>query len=103
MAGVWTKERRARQAFFERRRYPANLKDGGWKRIGPLLPAPARGAGRGRAVGQGYPVPLPGRYPSASASLTPSAANAPANVRRIQVSTRGRATTWSRTAAANSP
>ena len=40
---------------------------------------------------------------SASASLAPRAANAPAKVRRIQVSTRGREITWSRIAAANSP
>ena len=40
---------------------------------------------------------------SASASLAPSATNAAANVRRIQVRTRGRETTWLRIAAANSP
>ena len=37
------------------------------------------------------------------ASLAPRATKAPANVRRIQVSTRGREMTWSRTAAANLP
>jgi RimJ/RimL family protein N-acetyltransferase len=44
-----------------------------------------------------------GRYRSASASLAPSATKAAANVRRIQVSTRGREMTWLRIEAANSP
>ena len=42
-------------------------------------------------------------YRSASASFTPSATNAAAKVRRIQVSTRGREMTWLRIAAANRP
>jgi hypothetical protein len=40
---------------------------------------------------------------SASASFAPSATNAPAKVRRIQTSTRGREITCWRTAAANNP
>jgi putative transposase len=45
MGGMWTKEHRARQAVFERRRYPTDLTDAEWARIRPLLPEPAR---RGR-------------------------------------------------------
>lgn len=40
---------------------------------------------------------------SASASLTPSAAKAPAKARRIHIKTLGREITWSRIVAANSP
>lgn len=40
---------------------------------------------------------------SANARRTPRAANAVANVRRIQVKTRGREMTWFRSAAANLP
>ncbi len=45
MGGMWTKEHRARQAAFERRRYPTDLTDEEWERVGPLLPRPAE---RGR-------------------------------------------------------
>lgn len=45
MGWMWTKEYRARQAAFERRRYPTDLTNEEWERITPLLPAPA---GRGR-------------------------------------------------------
>jgi putative transposase len=45
MGGRWTNEHRARQAVFERRRYPTDLTDAEWARIRPLLPEPAR---RGR-------------------------------------------------------
>jgi putative transposase len=45
MGGMWTKEHRARQAAFERRRYPTDLTDEEWEAIRPLLPKPAR---RGR-------------------------------------------------------
>ncbi|MCI0755653.1 IS5 family transposase [Teichococcus vastitatis] len=41
---MWTKEHRARQAVFERRRYPTDLTDEEWKIVQPLLPsASARG------------------------------------------------------------
>ena len=43
------------------------------------------------------------RQRSAKASLAPSATNAPAKLRRIQVMTRGREITWSLIDAANSP
>lgn len=42
---MWTKEHRARQARFERRRYPTDLSDEEWAWIMPLLPKPGR---RGR-------------------------------------------------------
>lgn len=42
---MWTKEHRARQRAFERRRYPTDLTDTEWEAIEPLLPGPAR---RGR-------------------------------------------------------
>lgn len=42
---MWTKEHRARQRAFERRRYPTDLTDAEWEAIEPLLPKPAR---RGR-------------------------------------------------------
>ena len=42
---MWTQEHRARQAAFERRRYPTDLTDEEWERIRPLLPRPAK---RGR-------------------------------------------------------
>ena len=43
---MWTKEHRARQAAFERRRrYPTDLTDEEWAAVQPLLPPPA---GRGR-------------------------------------------------------
>lgn len=46
MGGMWTKEHRARQAAFERRRrYPTDLTDEEWERVRPLLPRPAK---RGR-------------------------------------------------------
>jgi transposase len=46
MGGMWTKEHRARQAAFERRRrYPTDLTDEEWAAVQPLLPPPA---GRGR-------------------------------------------------------
>jgi hypothetical protein len=45
----------------------------------------------------------PSAHRSANASLAPSATNAPAKARRIHVSTRGRAMTWRRTDAAQSP
>jgi putative transposase len=46
---MWTREHRARRAVFERRRrYPTDLTDEEWERIGPLLPKPAR---RGRKPG----------------------------------------------------
>jgi putative transposase len=45
MGWMWTKEHRARQAAFKRRRYPTDLTDEEWERIAPFLPAPA---GRGR-------------------------------------------------------
>jgi transposase len=45
---MWTKAHRARQAAFERRRYPDDLCDAEWARIKPLLPEPAR---RGRKPG----------------------------------------------------
>ena len=49
MGGMWTKEHRARQVAFERRRrYPTDLTDEEWERIRPLLPKPAR---RGRKPG----------------------------------------------------
>src|SRR5581483_14448 len=67
---------------------------------------PARRAGGGVVRGTSLP-PLAGRgnasHRSASASLAPSAAKAPANVRRIQVSTAGREMTWLRIEAANRP
>lgn len=46
MGGMWTKEHRARQAAFERRRrYPTDLTDAEWEAVRPLLPRPAK---RGR-------------------------------------------------------
>lgn len=45
VAGMWTKEHRARQARFERRRYPTDLSDEEWTWIVPLLPKPGK---RGR-------------------------------------------------------
>ncbi|MFZ1429633.1 MAG: IS5 family transposase [Geminicoccaceae bacterium] len=42
---MWTKEHRARQARFERRRYPTDLSDEEWAWIVPLLPKPGK---RGR-------------------------------------------------------
>lgn len=42
---MWTKEHRARQAAFARRRYPTDLTDAEWAQIAPLLPRPAK---RGR-------------------------------------------------------
>ena len=45
MGMMWTPEQRARQASFERRRYPTDLTDAEWERVWPLLPPPA---GRGR-------------------------------------------------------
>ena len=42
---MWTKEHRARQAAFERRRYPTDPTNEEWQRIAPFLPVPA---GRGR-------------------------------------------------------
>jgi transposase len=45
MGGMWTKQQRARQARFERQRYPTDLTDAEWERVRPLLPRPAR---RGR-------------------------------------------------------
>jgi putative transposase len=45
---MWTKEHRARQAAFERRRYPTDLTEEEWERIRPFLPKPA---GRGRKPG----------------------------------------------------
>jgi putative transposase len=45
---MWTKEQRARQAAFERRRYPTDLTDAEWEEIRPLLPRPAK---RGRKPG----------------------------------------------------
>ena len=44
-----------------------------------------------------------GGHRSANASLAPRPTKAAANLRRIQVSTRGREMTWSRIAAANTP
>ena len=46
---MWTKEYRARQTAFERRRYPTDLTNREWERIRPLLPKPAR-CGRKRRV-----------------------------------------------------
>jgi hypothetical protein len=60
-----------------------------------MLEAAARGHRLGRVA---WPP-----YRSASASLTPSAANAPAKARRIQASIAGLASTRSRMVAANSP
>ena len=48
MGRMWTKEHRARQAAFERRRYPTDLTDAEWAQVEPLLPRPAR---RGRKPG----------------------------------------------------
>lgn len=48
MGGMWTKEHRARQAAFERRRHPTDLTDAEWERIRPRLPEPAK---RGRRPG----------------------------------------------------
>ncbi len=42
---MWTKAHRARQAAFERWRYPTDLTDAEWERVRPLLPRPAK---RGR-------------------------------------------------------
>jgi putative transposase len=40
---MWTKGHRARRTGFERRRrYPTDLTDAEWERIGPLLPKPAK-------------------------------------------------------------
>jgi hypothetical protein len=47
---MWTKEHRARQAAFGRRRYPTALTDEERERAGPLPPRPA---GRGRAARHG--------------------------------------------------
>jgi transposase len=47
---MWTKGQRARQAAFERRRYPTDLTDAEWERVRPLLPEPAA---RGRKPGVG--------------------------------------------------
>jgi uncharacterized membrane protein YfcA len=79
-------------------RQPARL-----ARAGPRVAAGAGGHARHcrRATGD-----LSGEtrlQRSANASLAPSATKAPANARRIQVNTRGRAITWSRIEAANSP
>jgi transposase len=49
MGRMWTQAQRARQAAFERRRYPSDLTDAEWARIRPLLPEPAR-RGRRRKV-----------------------------------------------------
>jgi transposase len=49
MVGMWTREHRARQARFERRRYPTDLTDEECAQIRPLLPRPAK-RGRPRAV-----------------------------------------------------
>ena len=49
MGGMWTKEHRARQAAFERQRYPTDLTNEEWERVRPLLPRPAR-RGRKRNV-----------------------------------------------------
>lgn len=38
---MWTKAQRARQAAFERRRYPTELTDAPWEHVRPLLPEPA--------------------------------------------------------------
>jgi hypothetical protein len=44
MGWMWTKEHRARQAAFKRRRYPTDLTDEEWQIVQPLLPsASARG------------------------------------------------------------
>jgi transposase len=48
MGRMWTKEHRARQAAFERRRYPTDLTDAEWAQVEPLLPRPAK---RGRRPG----------------------------------------------------
>ncbi len=48
MGRMWTKAHRARQAAFERRRYPTDLTDAEWERVRPLLPRPAK---RGRKPG----------------------------------------------------
>lgn len=48
MCGMWTKEHRARQSAFERRRYPTDLTDQEWQFIPPLLPA---GGASGRRPG----------------------------------------------------
>jgi putative transposase len=45
MGWMWTKEQRARQAAFERRRYPTDLTDQEWQVVQPLLP-PASTRGR---------------------------------------------------------
>ena len=45
MGRMWTKEHRARQAAFERQRYPTDLTHEEWERVRPFLPRPAR---RGR-------------------------------------------------------
>lgn len=45
MGWMWTKEHRARQAAFERRRYPTDLTDQEWQLIRPLLP-PSSARGR---------------------------------------------------------
>ena len=39
---MWTKAHRARQAAFERRRYPTDLTDAEWEQIKSLLPKPAK-------------------------------------------------------------
>jgi hypothetical protein len=45
---MWTKEHRARQAAFERRRYPTDLTGQEWQVIQPLLPS---ASSRGRRPG----------------------------------------------------
>jgi transposase len=48
MGRMWTKQHRAHQAAFERRRYPTDLTDAEWAQVEPLLPRPAK---RGRKPG----------------------------------------------------
>src|ERR671911_2655145 len=61
---MWTKEHRARQAAFERRRYPTDLTDEEWERIRPLLPRPAK---RGRRPSVDGSARDPQRHPPAGA------------------------------------
>jgi hypothetical protein len=49
MGWMWTKEHRARQAGFERRRYPTDLTDEEWQIVRPLLP-PSSARGRRPSV-----------------------------------------------------
>jgi transposase len=49
MGWMWTKEHRARQTAFERRRYPTDLTDQEWQLIRPLLP-PSSARGRRPSV-----------------------------------------------------